>query len=150
MKNKVNSLMLQARKAKDAAALLTYQAIIAAFQTAEKENGIAPTAVEEIAILRKMVTSRLDVIKVYEKEGRTDLADIEANEATIIGKLIPKLMDQEEAKTFIVGYLKGSTTELIKRNMGVLVKESVAASAGFIDGKTASGIISKLIEEVND
>lgn len=142
--------MLQARKAKDAAALLTYQAIIAAFQTAEKENGVAPTAVEEIAILRKMVTSRTDVSKLYLEQGRQDLADVEIKEATLIGSLIPKLMNEEEATAFILGYLKRSTTELIKRNMGVLVKEVVAASAGYIDGKTASTVINKLINQVVD
>ena len=147
METKIRALMLQARKEKNAAALKTYQAILDGI-TAKDSKGQTPNEGDQIKVLKKMVTSREDVAKVYTDQNRQDLADIELYEANIIKQFIPAPMDAGEATVFIVEYIKNSGIELVKRNMGNIVKAVGEASGGRIDGKLASGIVVKLIDAV--
>ena len=45
---------------------------------------------EEVKILNKMIKERIDSANVYKNANRTDLADNELQEVTIIEKLVPK------------------------------------------------------------
>lgn len=141
MLEQINSLMKQAMKDKDQVALTTYRAVKAAI-TAKNTKGEEPTEDQQIAIVKKMVTSREEVAKVYREQSRIDLAEVEEREAELIRPFIPEPFNEQAATAFIELFVMSKKEEeLIKRNMGGFVKEIVSASNSRIDGKLASKLL---------
>lgn len=141
------ALLKESMKAKTANKTEVYRAILTAFTTAEKENGVLLLLDSEYtAILRKMAKVRWETAQVYTDNSRPDLATKEAFEAAIIEELLPQLLTGEAAQQFIFTYARTQHIALTKANMGKLVKDVVAYSNGRLDGKTASTIIMNNLE----
>ena len=99
---------------------------------------------EVIALVQKEVKKRRDSIEQFEKGGRTDLVEKEKKELTVLQSYLPQPLSPEELEQLVRAAIQeaGATS---KKDMGTVIKAVQAKVAGRADGKTISGLVSKLL-----
>ena len=104
MKYKITNELSKALKNGDKERLHTLRLIIAAIkdkEIASRSSGEDSEILEDtiIQLLKKMVKQRIDSIDMFEKAGRTELAEKEKLEITIINGFLPKQLSEEKTAT---------------------------------------------------
>lgn len=141
LKAKILDDMKQAMKDKDADRLSTIRFLQSAIKYREIELRPAEINDQEImGVIRKMSKQRKDSISEFEKAGRNDLADKEKKELKIIEEYLPAQMDAA-AVTKIVEEVIKSVGATSMKQMGAVVKEVMAKTAGQADGKMISDLV---------
>ena len=107
MKDIISNELLKALKNGDKDRIHTLRLIIAAIkdkEIASRSSGEDSEILEDtiIQLLKKMVKQRNDSIDMFEKAGRTELAEKEKLEITIINEFLPKQLSEEETATICV------------------------------------------------
>jgi uncharacterized protein YqeY len=145
LKEKINSDLKDAMKAKDEAALRGIRAIKAAIILAETSEGRTSkelTPEEEISLLQKLIKQRKESVDIYLKNGKEDLAKIEQEEIQVIEKYLPKPLSQEELEAIIKEVVNQENATSIK-DMGKVMKSLQPKVMGRADNKLISEIIKK-------
>jgi uncharacterized protein len=148
LEQKVMTDLKTAMLAKDEKGLRSLRAIKAAIilaKTAEGAGGDIKEE-EEIKLLQKLIKQRKDSLEIYKSQQRSDLADKEQEEITIIEKFLPKQMSPDELKTKlqkIIAETGASTPADMGKVMGVATKQL----AGKADGKSISTIVKELLSK---
>ena len=145
LRTRITETMKSAMKAKEQTALSTARLIQAALKdrdiAARSKGNMDGIADDEIlSMLQSMIKQRRDSIQMYEKGGRPELAEREAQEIDIIEGFLPEQMSDEDAAAAIdavMAELEASSMKDMGRVMAAL-KERFAGSMDF--GK-ASGIV---------
>ena len=96
LKEKNTEDMKTAMRAKDAERLATIRLMMAAMKQKEVDERIELDDAMIVAIVDKMVKQRKDSIAAFTQGGRTDLADKEAAEITVLEAYLPQRMGAEE------------------------------------------------------
>lgn len=146
LEQKIMAEMKDAMKSKNEAALRGLRAIKAAIIIAKTESGAGGEVSEdaEMKLLQKLVKQRKDSLEIFQQQNRTDLAQKEMEEISIIEKFLPKQMDASELKTVIANIIKevgASGPQDMGKVMGVASKQL----AGKADGKTISTVVKELL-----
>jgi uncharacterized protein YqeY len=145
---KVMAEMKDAMKAKDEAALRGLRAIKAEIIKAKTEPGAGGqlTADTEIKMLQKMMKQRKDALEIYQQQNRSDLAQKEQEEITLIEKFLPKQMSgkelREELKKIIAEVGASSPAD-----MGKVMGAATKSLAGKADGKAISSAAKELLSK---
>jgi uncharacterized protein len=108
-----------------------------------KEIEVRPNAITEqdvLSVIKKMAKQRKDSISEYEKAGRQDLADKEKFELTVIEQYLPQQMSEEQVKQIVEQVVAEKNAADIKQ-MGAVIKEVMARTAGQADGKMISELV---------
>jgi len=145
LKEKINSDLKDAMKAKDEAALRGIRAIKAAIILAETSEGRTSkdlSSEEEINLLQKLIKQRKESVEIYLKNGKEDLAKIEQEEIQVIEKYLPKPLSQEELEAIIKEVVNQENATSIK-DMGKVMKSLQPKVMGRADNKLISEIIKK-------
>lgn len=103
---------------------------------------------DEIKILNSLAKKRKEAIEMYEKGGRTDLADKERKELEIIQSFLPEQMSEGEIRQFlanIIQELKASSPSDLGKIMGRAMKEL----KGKADGSLVQSIARELLTQGN-
>ena len=149
MRQRINQDIKEAMKSGDKARLSTLRLITAAIK--DRELGVGGGSPQEVgdqdvvAILQKMVKQRRESIATYEKAGRSDLADQEKSEISIIEAYLPSQMDDAETKAAVsalVAELGASGPKDMGKVMGALKQRY----AGAMDFGKASGFLKELLK----
>ena len=92
---------------------------------------------EASQVIRKQVKQRQDSIESFEKGGRSELADKEKRELTILNEYLPAGLGSEELSRLVRETIAevGATS---KAQMGAVMKALTAKIAGRADGRTVS------------
>lgn len=101
LKQRIDSDMKDAMRAKDKERLGTVRLILAAIKQREVDERIALDDTQVLAVLEKMVKQRRDSISQFEAAGRTDLADKEKSELALIQTYMPAQLSEAEIDTII-------------------------------------------------
>jgi len=130
-----------AMKAKESERLSAIRMLQAAIKNREIElrpNEI--TEAEVMAVVKKMAKQRKDSIAEFEKAGRQDLVDKETFELGVLEKYLPAQMSLEDVTRHVEEAIKAlaATTQ---KQMGAVVKDVMARTAGLADGKTISDLV---------
>src|SRR5215213_7083830 len=100
LEQKIMAEMKEAMKAKNEGRLRGLRAIKAEIIKAKTEPGaggeISPE--KEVSMLQKMMKQRKDSLEIYQQQNRTDLAQKEQEEMTVIERFLPKQLSAEELK----------------------------------------------------
>jgi len=140
---KVNTEITLAMKSRDEARLRTFRNIKAAFlllQSSGNENG-------EDAFLKaiqKMAKQIKDSIEIFEKEGRTDLANKEKEELAIIETLLPTQMNEAEIEAKVREIIDQTGATGMK-DLGKVMPAAMKATSGLADGKLVSEVVKRLL-----
>ena len=140
---KIDKMIMEALKAGEkvkAGAFRMLKSEFLVFKTAKNAKPLDEAA--EISIIKKMIKQRQDAAKEYLTAGRLELADNELDEVEVLKVLLPAEITEEQIKEAVKEV--ANTTEPIKKNMGVFMKE-VKAKYPTADGKLVSQIVSTFL-----
>jgi uncharacterized protein YqeY len=100
---------------------------------------------EAAQVIRKQARQRQDSIESFEKGGRTELANKEKEELSILNAYLPQAMTADELIKVVRETIEevGATS---KTQMGAVMKALQARVAGRIDGKTLSAEVQKQLQ----
>ncbi len=101
LKERITQEMKAAMKGGDKARLGVIRLILAALKQVEVDERTELDDNRVIAILDKMVKQRRDSVEQYEKAGRTELADQEKYEISVIQEFLPQPLGEEEIEALI-------------------------------------------------
>ena len=90
-----------AMRAKDKVRLGTIRMTLAAIKQKEIDEQITTTDADILGILTKMVKQRQDAAKQYQDANRTDLADTELAEITVLESFLPQPLSDAEIEQLI-------------------------------------------------
>ena len=99
---------------------------------------------DEIKILQKLVKQRKESLEIYEKQNRSDLAEKEKEEISVIEKFLPKQMSHEELKEIVASIIKetGATSQA---DMGKVMGMANKQLAGKADGKAIAAVVKEIL-----
>jgi uncharacterized protein len=136
----------EAMKARNADKVNTLRFLQAAVKN--KEIEVRPNALTDedvVTVLRKSVKQRQDSIEQYVSAGRTDLADKEKMELSIIEGYLPQQMSADQIEAVVKQAIKdvGATSP---KEMGAVMKAVQAKTQGTADNKIVSEVVKKLLQ----
>jgi len=127
-----------AMKAKDAGRLTPLRMLKAALMNKSVEKNRALELSEELQVVSTLVKQRRDSIEQFTSGGRTDLADKERAEITVLETYLPPSVSAEEVDQ-AVAQAVAETGASGPKDMGRVMKAVMAALAGkTVDGKTVN------------
>ena len=143
MRDALNNELKTAMKSGDKRRVETIRLINAAIKDRDIDaRGQGKTVGEQevLALLQKMIKSRQESIEIYQKAGRQELAQHEAEEVAIIEGFLPKQMGDAEVTAAIDAALAETGAASIK-DMGKVVAVLKGKYAGQMDFAKASATV---------
>lgn len=131
----------EAMKSKDQLKLNTLRFLQAAVKNREIE--LRPNAInsdEVMGVIKKLVKQRKESIEQYQAGGRQDLADQEAAELKVLEGYLPAQMGRDQIEKVVTEVIAALGAKTVK-DMGPVMKEVIARTAGTADNKTVSEVI---------
>lgn len=138
LKAQITEDIKTAMRAKDALRLDTLRFLQSAVKNREIEMRPATITDEEVmGVLKKLIKQRKESIDQFTKAGRTDLADKEQKELTFMEVYLPTQMDKGQIEALVAKVVTDLNASSVK-DMGKVMKEVLARSAGAADSKLVS------------
>ena len=145
LRSRITEAMKTAMKAKEPVALAAVRLIQAALKDRDiaarskgNMNGIADD--EILSMLQSMIKQRRDSIEMYEKGGRPELAEREAQEIDIIEGFLPAQMDDDAVDAALKAVIRELEAESMK-DMGRVMAVLKERHAGSMDFAKASALV---------
>jgi uncharacterized protein YqeY len=143
LRDDINNALKEAMKAKDERKVSTLRLVNSTFKNADIEaraTGKTLSDADLLPVLQKMIKQRQESKELYEKGGRPELAQQEADEIAIISSYLPKQMSDAEVSAAIDAAIKETGAASMK-DMGKVVGQLKAKFAGQMDFAKASGLV---------
>jgi uncharacterized protein YqeY len=148
MREAITAAMKDAMKSGDKVRVGALRLINAAFKDRDIEARGAgkekATDDELLALLQKMIKQRDESAKIYEANGRAELAAQERAEIAVIQNYLPKQMDEAEARAAIQGVIAETGASSVK-DMGKVMGALKEKYAGQMDFGRANGVVKELL-----
>lgn len=149
MRERINTSLKDAMRAKDAPRLSTLRLISAAIKDREialrgegKDGGI--TDEDILSILAKMIRQRQESASTYEQAGRLELAEKELAEIGVIEEFLPRQLSGDEVEAAVRAAIAEVEAQSI-RDMGRVMAALKAKHAGQMDFGKAGGAVKALL-----
>ena len=140
LRDKISNDVKEAMKAKDSAKLNALRMVQSAFKNREIELRPEPINEDELqAVLKKLVKQRKESIEQYQAANRQDLVDAESAELKLLEAYLPAQMSRAQVEE-IVSKVIADIGAKSPKDMGAVIKETIARSGGAADNKTISEI----------
>lgn len=144
LKEQIGEDIKSAMKSKDKIRLETVRSIKKVIL--EKEVALRPkgqdslTEEQEIEVLSQQAKQRRDSIEQYQKAGREDLAEKEAQELAIIETYLPKQLSEAEVNT-IIDEIIASVGATSSKDLGKVMGSAMQQLKGKADGKRIQELV---------
>ena len=141
IREKLMSDMKEAMRAKDSVRLDAIRFLQSAIKYKEVE--VRPNAItsdDVLSVIKKLVKQRKESIEQFKAASRQDLVDKEMTELKVLETYLPAQMTAEQIATVVAEVIQKTGAKTIKE-MGLVMKEVMAKTAGAADNKTVSEII---------
>jgi hypothetical protein len=141
----INEDIKKAMLAREKEKLEALRAIKTAFLLAKTENAQQElTDEKEISIIQKLHKQRLDSAEIYKNNQRTELAEKELFEATVISQYLPKMLSEQELTTEIQNIIKEAEANK-PSDIGKVMAIATKKLAGKANNKDIADIAKKLL-----
>ncbi|MBM3552636.1 MAG: GatB/YqeY domain-containing protein [Alphaproteobacteria bacterium] len=143
MREKIAADLKTAMKAGERAKVDALRLINAALKDKDIEaRGAGKTLGDDdlLALLQKMIKSRQESVEIYEKAGRTDLADKEKGEIAVISAYLPQQLSEVEVAEAVKAAIAEVGATSIK-DMGKVVAVLKSKYTGRMDFGKASAAV---------
>lgn len=141
LRDQITTDIKEAMRAKDMAKLNALRMVQSAFKNREIELRPEPMSEDEhIAILKKLAKQRKESIEQYKAANRQDLVDGEAAELKLLETYLPAQMSREQIEKVVSDVMTALNATSVK-DMGAVMKEVQARTAGSADNKTVSEVV---------
>ncbi len=137
LKEKINSEMVSAAKAKDKIKLSAIRMIKSALHNKEIDLKRELSDEELLQVLSSIVKQRKDSIEQFRKGGRVDLVEKEEKELAVVQFFMPEQLSEEEIEEEIEKAIEDVGAVSIK-DMGKVMKVVMPRLTGRADGKIVS------------
>tara|TARA_B100000676_G_scaffold306094_1_gene361636 strand:+ start:1768 stop:2223 length:456 start_codon:yes stop_codon:yes gene_type:complete len=149
LRARINNALKMAMKAKEKHTVSTIRLILAALKDRDiaarsKGNNDGVSEGEVLSILQSMIKQRHESVLMYKKGGRTELAEQESSEISIIQSFLPEQMDEmaiNAAIQEVIDELSAVSLKDMGKVMGAL-KEKFAGKMDF--SKASAKVKAKL------
>ncbi len=143
----INNDIKKAMLDRDTRKLEALRAIKAALLLEKTGAGVGGAEIPEeveFKLLHKLVKQRKESADLYNEQNRSDLAEVEAYQASIIEKYLPEQMSEEDILV-IVNKIIADTGASTMKDMGRVMGQASKQLAGKTDNKTVSAIVKQLL-----
>jgi uncharacterized protein len=143
LRDDINNALKDAMKSGDKRRVSTLRLVNSALKNADIEaRGHGKTLGDDdlLSLLQKMIKQRQESIELYEKGGRSDLAEQERAEITIISAYLPAQMSEAEVKAVIAAIVQEIGAVGMK-DMGKVMAALKERYAGKMDFGKASPLV---------
>lgn len=123
------------RKAQDKPSTLLLGTLVSEVKNRRIELKRDPSDAEVVEVLRKGIKRRRESIEMYEKGGRTDLAEKERSEAAAIEKYLPPQVSDDDLRAAVTAAIAGGATTI-----GAVMGKVVPQFKGRAEGATINAI----------
>jgi uncharacterized protein YqeY len=148
LRDEINTALKSAMKARDERRVSALRLVNAAIKNAEIEAQVngrqSPTEDELLTLLQKMIKQRQESVEIYDRAGRSELADRERGEIDIIRAYLPQQMSEPELKAAISDIIREVGARNIK-DMGKVMAALKQGYAGKMDFGKASGLVKGML-----
>ncbi len=149
LREQFDSALKDALKARQQCRTATIRLILAALKDRDiaarsKSTGEALSDSEILNLLQTMIRQRRESIEFYERGGRVDLAQREAEEIAVIESFLPPAIEGEELVSAVRGVVRDLDARTIK-DMGRTMARLKKKYAGRMDFAAASGVLKELL-----
>ncbi|MCH2240594.1 MAG: GatB/YqeY domain-containing protein [Aquabacterium sp.] len=144
LKDRITDDMKAAMRAKEADRLGTIRMLLAAIKQKEVDERVTVDDAGVVALVDKLIKQRRDAIAQYQAGGRSDLADKEAAEITVLQAYLPERLSAEA----VAAQVAALVTELGASGPGDMGKVMAAAKqrlAGSADMAAVSAAVKQAL-----
>ena len=136
--DQVQQEMVAAMKSGDAARLSALRMLKAALMKQKVDSPKPLDEAAEMAVVKILIKQRTDAAEMYRKAGRTEQAEKEEVEKTMLEAYLPAGASEEEIDAAVAAALAETGATALKQ-MGVVMKAAQAKLTGkTVDGKALS------------
>ncbi len=141
--DRISEDLTAAMRSKDQVKLGTLRMAKAALMNREVERGRALDDAESQQVIASLIKQRRDSFEQFQAAGRTDLAEKEQAEISVLEAYLPPPMDAAELER-IVDEAVTETGASSPRDMGRVMKSVMTRLAGAtVDGKAVSELVKR-------
>lgn len=141
---KIQSDMYTAMKAGEKEKASTLRTVLAKLKDKQIDAREPLSEKDEIKVLQTLVKQRKESIDLYQKGGRSELAEAESFELEIINTYLPEMMNEDDVRKLIEEIIEQTSAQSMA-DLGKVMPQIMKQGKGLIDGKTAQRIVSELL-----
>lgn len=141
---KIQSDMYSAMKAGEKEKASTLRTVLAKLKDKEIDAREPLSEKDEIKVMQTLVKQRKESIDLYQKGGRSELAEAESFELEIINTYLPEMMNEDDVRKLIEEIIEQTSAQSMA-DLGKVMPQIMKQGKGLIDGKTAQRIVSELL-----
>ena len=141
---KIQSDMYTAMKAGEKEKASTLRTVLAKLKDKQIDTREPLSQKDEIKVLQMLVKQRKESIELYQKGGRSELAQAESFELEIINTYLPEMMNEDDVRKLIEEIIEETGAQSMA-DLGKVMPQIMKQGKGLIDGKTAQRIVSEML-----
>ena len=141
---KIQSDMYTAMKAGEKEKASTLRTVLAKLKDKQIDTREPLSEKDEIKVLQTLVKQRKESIDLYQKGGRSELAEAESFELEIINIYLPEMMNEDDVRKLIEEIIEETGAQSMA-DLGKVMPQIMKQGKGLIDGKTAQRIVSEML-----
>jgi len=141
---KIQSDMYTAMKAGEKEKASTLRTVLAKLKDKQIDAREPLSEKDEIKVLKTLVKQRKESIDLYQKGGRSELAESESFELEIINTYLPEMMNEDDVRKLIEKIIEETGAQSMA-DLGKVMPQIMKQGKGLIDGKTAQRIVSEML-----
>ena len=141
---KIQSDMYTAMKDGEKEKASTLRTVLAKLKDKQIDTREPLSEKDEIKVLQTLVKQRKESIDLYQKGGRSELAEAESFELEIINTYLPEMMNEDDVRKLIEEIIEETGAQSMA-DLGKVMPQIMKQGKGLIDGKTAQRIVSEML-----
>ena len=141
---KIQSDMYTAMKEGEKEKASTLRTVLAKLKDKQIDAREPLSEKDEIKVMQTLVKQRKESIDLYQKGGRSELAEAESFELEIINTYLPEMMNEDDVRKLIEEIIEQTSAQSMA-DLGKVMPQIMKQGKGLIDGKTAQRIVSELL-----
>jgi len=148
LEEKIDQDYVQAMKARDSLRSSNLSFLRAQIKNVKIDKRVEKVSDEDVvAVIKKQVKQRQDSISQFTSGGRADLAAKEEAELDLLKTYLPAEMSPEALGAIVDGVIKATGAASIK-DMGRVMKEVLAKTAGQADNQTVGALVKERLSKL--
>jgi uncharacterized protein YqeY len=133
--SRLQAELTAARKAQDKAAVLLLGTTVSEVKNREIEVKRELTDDDVVDVIRRGIKKRRESIDLYDKAGRTELADKERAEVTLLERYLPAQISSDEIRAAVRAAIAGGAN-----NVGAVMSKVMPQLKGRAEGSAINAI----------
>ncbi len=148
LEDKINQDYVTAMKARDPFTSSVLSFLRAQIKNVKVDKKLELVAdIDVISVIKKLAKQRMDSISQFKAGGRMDLVEKEEKELAILKTYLPVEMPVEQLKSIVEEVVAASGAASIK-DMGRVMKDVLARTAGQADNQTVSALVKERLSRM--